>query len=182
MAEDKDHDPGGDEKDPKGIKLDIEFLHQKGIIQKVVDGRKTEDIDGQEKKDKLIFLEAVGFFSIYTPKKQCISDDKKNNHGQIGHMKNACFGVVSERIGVGPLDKQIRGPETHQKSETEDIKNPDVFIGKFQIMDNGLIAAQGKKNDAGIADPADEIRIFPAVQQKQNHPGKLPIKGNKTES
>jgi hypothetical protein len=166
MAEDKDHDPGGDEKDPKGIKLDIEFLHQKGVIQKEVNDRKTEDIDGQEKKDKLIFIQTVGFFSIYTPKEHCISDGKKNNHGQIGHMKDACFGVIPERIVVDSLDKQICGPEAHQKSEAEDIKNPDVFIGKFQIMDNGLIAAQGKKNNAGIADPANEVRIFPAVQQK----------------
>jgi hypothetical protein len=179
MAEDKNHDTGGDEKDPKGIKLDIQFLHQKGVIQKEVNDRKTEDIDGQEKKDNLIFIQAVGFFSIYAPKKHCISDGQKNNHGQIGHMEDACFGVVSEGIMMGPLNKQIRGPEAHQKSETEDIKRPDVFIGKFQIMDNGLIAAQGKKNNAGIADPADEVRIFPTVQQKQNHPGKLPVEGEK---
>jgi hypothetical protein len=182
MAEDKDHDPGGDEKDPKGIKLDIEFLHQKGVIQKEVNDRQTEDINGQEKKDKLILLEAVGFFSIYAPKKQCISDGQKDNHGQIGHMKDACFGVVPECIGVGSLNKQIRGPEAHQKSKTEDIKNLDVFIGKFQIMDNGLIAAQGKKNNAGITDSADEVRILPAVQQKQNHPGKLPVEGEKAKS
>jgi len=75
-------------------------------------------------------------------------DKQVDNRQKVYAMEDVCLWIIAEPIKVRPLYEQVGSPQAEQKSETDKVKDDNIFFRDLQVMGYSFITGQGQKNNA----------------------------------